>query len=282
MKKFIVSFFSLLVIAVSAMAQECSTPGTVTATVRLVRKPNTLLSGQFTVASGVKVSFSKGNLQYQASTETWRFAEHQYDYIGAAAGNTTASASRATQSSWIDLFGYGTSGESSKYPYMVSTTAGDYYASDIAGTNYDWGKKNYTDDVDAGYRVLTQAEWAYLLGTRTNASSLRGLAIVCDKKGLVLLPDNWSTPDGAAFTATITDFTNVYDASKWATMEAAGAVFLPAAGQRNDESVTSAGAQGYYWSATAGKGTSFATSSVNGDASIDSYYGCSVRLVQTL
>jgi len=282
MKKFIVSLFSLMVIAVSAMAQECSTPGTVTATVRLVRKPSTLLFGQFTVADGVKVSFSKGNLQYQASTETWRFAENQYDYIGDAVGNTTAEASRATQSNWIDLFGYGTSGESSKYPYMVSTTASDYYASDIADTDYDWGKKNYTADVDAGYRVLTQAEWTYLLATRTNASSLRGLAVVCGKNGLVLLPDDWSTPAGTSFTATITDFTNTYDASKWAIMEAAGAVFLPAAGQRSGESVGSVGSQGYYWSATAGHGTSFAASSVNGAAEIERSLGCSVRLVQTL
>ena len=28
-------------------------------------------------SSGKKVYFSKGNLQYQASTDTWRFAENQ-------------------------------------------------------------------------------------------------------------------------------------------------------------------------------------------------------------
>ncbi|MBQ5532192.1 MAG: Ig-like domain-containing protein, partial [Bacteroidales bacterium] len=37
----------------------------------------------FTVnGQGGKVLFSPGNLQYQASTNTWRFAEHQYDYVG--------------------------------------------------------------------------------------------------------------------------------------------------------------------------------------------------------
>ena len=38
-----------------------------------------------------KVHFSKGNLQYQASTNTWRFAEKQYDIIGDANKNFSAS-----------------------------------------------------------------------------------------------------------------------------------------------------------------------------------------------
>ena len=35
------------------------------------------INGVFSVASNKKVYFSQGNLQYQASTRTWRFAEHQ-------------------------------------------------------------------------------------------------------------------------------------------------------------------------------------------------------------
>ena len=41
------------------------------------------LPGVFSVAEGRQVQFSQGNLQYQPSTATWRFAEHQYDMIGA-------------------------------------------------------------------------------------------------------------------------------------------------------------------------------------------------------
>ena len=63
------------------------------------------LSGDFSVSETEKVRFSKGNLQYQASTNTWRFAENQWDYIGE--GNTNASAS---YEGWIDLFSWGTSG----------------------------------------------------------------------------------------------------------------------------------------------------------------------------
>ena len=60
----------------------------------------------FTINSkGDQVFFSQGNLQYQASTNTWRFAENQYDAIGEA-----NSASSSTNEGWIDLFGWGTSG----------------------------------------------------------------------------------------------------------------------------------------------------------------------------
>ena len=62
-----------------------------------------LLTGKFTInASGDKIQFSQGNLQYLASTNTWRFAEQQYYYVGNAVGNTT-STGRDSQADWIDL-----------------------------------------------------------------------------------------------------------------------------------------------------------------------------------
>lgn len=73
--------------------------------------------GVFTVAEGKTVAFASGNLQYNAvqgshrradgtkARGTWRFAEHQYDYIGAANSNISE-----TYDGWIDLFGWGTSG----------------------------------------------------------------------------------------------------------------------------------------------------------------------------
>ena len=38
--------------------------------------------GVFSVAADKQVTFSPGNLQYTQSTNTWSFAENQYDYIG--------------------------------------------------------------------------------------------------------------------------------------------------------------------------------------------------------
>ena len=56
----------------------------------------------FSVGPNTQVHFSKGNMQYQASTGTWRFAEHQYDFIGE--NNEQIS---PYYSGWIDLFGCG-------------------------------------------------------------------------------------------------------------------------------------------------------------------------------
>lgn len=57
------------------------------------------------IEDGDKVYFSQGNLQYQASTNTWRFAEHQWDYVGEGNNNISPN-----YNGWIDLFGWGTSG----------------------------------------------------------------------------------------------------------------------------------------------------------------------------
>ena len=41
----------------------------------------------FSVSAESRVVFSQGNLQYQATTDSWRFAENQTDYIGDANSN---------------------------------------------------------------------------------------------------------------------------------------------------------------------------------------------------
>ncbi|MBR7035054.1 MAG: hypothetical protein IKI25_04755, partial [Bacteroidales bacterium] len=81
---------------------------------------NGAIKAAFSVSADKKVYFSQGNLQYQASTGTWRFAEHQYDIIGDGDDNANIS---STNSGWIDLFGWGTSGYNGKNPYMTSTTS---------------------------------------------------------------------------------------------------------------------------------------------------------------
>ena len=56
-------------------------------------------------SSGDKVSFAPGNLQYQATTNTWRFAPNQWDAIGNDNQNVAED-----YSGWIDMFAWGTSG----------------------------------------------------------------------------------------------------------------------------------------------------------------------------
>ena len=200
------------------------------------------LSGLFTVGvvngDTIKVRFSQGNLQYQASTTTWRFAEHQYDYVGA--DNTNIS---ATYSGWIDLFGWGTGNN----PTLISTNNSDYY------TFVDWGVNAISNGGNQPntWRTLSYSEWYYLLYTRANASAKKATGNVDGVPGLILLPDSWNTPEGCIFNAIFGDWpddysSNNYTTEEWSIMEAAGAVFLPAAGTRVGSAVDYLGIDGFY------------------------------------
>ena len=226
-----------------------------------------VIQGVFSVSATKKVYFSQGNLQYQASTGTWRFAEHQYDMIGNDNANIPSS-----YSGWIDLFGWGTSGWNSGanayQPYSTSENASDYYpggddSNHLTGgyANADWGVYNKISNGgnQAGeWRTLTKNEWNYLIYTRANASSKKGYATVNNVTGLVLLPDDWTLPTGVTFTsgASGSFAINTYSASDWSKMEANGAVFLPAAGYRNGTVVSVVGYEGDYWSSVADLGYS--------------------------
>ena len=216
----------------------------------------------FSVSADKQVYFSQGNLQYQASTGTWRFAENQYDIIGDDNANISS-----TNSGWIDLFGWGTSGWNSGanayQPYSTSKSSSDYYPggdynNNLIGSyaNADWGVYNKISNGgnQAGqWRTLTKDEWNYVIKTRANASSKKGIATVNDVTGLILLPDSWTQPEGLTFISGANgDYAqNIYSASEWSKMEANGAVFLPAAGYRCDgTNVNYVGAYGLYWSSS--------------------------------
>lgn len=196
------------------------------------------LTGAFTInADGDQILFSKGNLQYQASTSTLRFATNQYDLIGADNANISD-----TYTGWIDLFGWGTGNN----PAKKSTEDEDY------STFTDWGVNAISNGGNEAnlWRTLTIQEWGYLIKTRTNADNLKGQATVAGVHGYVLLPDSWTLPAGLSFTASPNDWTtNVYTAEQWTQMEAAGAVFLPATGYRNPD-IIYVGEKGWYWSST--------------------------------
>ena len=206
------------------------------------------LPGLFSVSATQQVYFSQGNLQYQASTNTWRFAEHQYDYVGTQTadvygyhgGNVSGSDNRSissTYSGWIDLFGWGTGDN----PTLSSDNYGAY------GTFVDWGSNPISNGGNTAnrWRTLTQAEWEYLLNTRPGASSKLGSGNINGVGGLIILPDT----SGNA--SSHNDWTrNSYTLSQWAQMETAGAVFLPAAGSRLGTDVGNVGYLGYYWSSS--------------------------------
>lgn len=67
------------------------------------------LSGKFSISPTEKVVFSKGNLRYCPATKLWRFANHQWEYIGKA-NEFKSEAEFNNYRGWIDMFGFCTSG----------------------------------------------------------------------------------------------------------------------------------------------------------------------------
>ncbi len=240
----------------------------------------------FTInADGDQVYFSPGNLQYNAARGahlcadgttqpgTWRFAEHQYDYVGDATNGNVYwngvkcdnSLISATYDGWIDLFSWGTSGWNSGanayQPWATSSTESDYYPSGAASNsltgayaNADWGIYNQIGSDPAGtWRTLTYDEWYYLFNTRENAANLRGQATINGVIGFLLMPDGWTASSGISFKqGTDVGFsTNSYTLTQWEAIEASGVVFIPASGMRLGYNMGLVQLYGYYWSTTA-------------------------------
>ena len=222
-------------IGTKSVSSNVVTEAGVAYTIGDVNRIHDALPGVFSVSDTKQVRFSPGNLQatYDGSMYSWGFAAKQYDYVGNAPGNTTIDSQ--TEGAVVDLFGWSTA--STYYGISTSTNNADY-----AGNFVDWGM-----NIDDGstWRTLSKGEWVYLIETRTNASSLYKYGVtVCGKTNCVIIaPDNWDTSANPLQAS--------YDATAWATAEAAGLVCLPAAGRRIGSSVDSVGDYGAYWSSTA-------------------------------
>lgn len=226
--------------------------------------PAGAINGKFTVnSSGSKVYFSQGNLQYRASTDTWRFAINQYDYIGSANSNISSS-----YSGWIDLFGWGTSGwncgNTYYRPWDSNNSNGSLYGPpgqyNLTGSyaNSDWGYYNAISNggnMTHQWRTLTHEEWVYILNTRNTSSGIRYVkAQVAGVNGLILLPDDWSSTYYSLSNINnsyVSFNSNVINSSSWAnSLQTHGAVFLPTAGYRNGTTVNGTSEYGHYWSAS--------------------------------
>jgi len=233
----------------------------------------------FSVSYNKKVSFSQGNLQYQATTDTWRFAEHQWDYIGDDNENISSD-----YSGWIDLFGWGTG----KNPCQTSNYYDDY------DPYYDWGINAISNGGNTPdmWRTLTRDEWSYLLNDRYTISGIRyAKAQINGVNGLIILPDKWSSSTYNLINANDSryDYTdNTMDLTTWTNvLEADGAVFLPAAGSRSGTTVFYDNSYCYYWSATdysSASAYALCLNYMNLNASYINglYNGFSVRLVQDM
>lgn len=246
---------------------------------------NDLLPGLFSVSASKKAYFAKGNLRYVSGT--WSFFDHQYDYYNAY-----------NENNWDKFCWVGASGalnsEPDKWGISTSIANSDFGTNADDNLKSDWGYRIGTD-----WRTPTNDEWTYLLKTRDGATSKFGFATVNGVYGIIILPDAFVDPkrnmneDTDDFVGKDTNNygydRNVYNSAGWALMEAAGAVFLPAAGDRLGVDFYGAGTEGYYWSSTAAPTTSysnaylmrFVSNSLSiGNNTLSRGYGLSVRLVR--
>ncbi len=241
--------------------------------------PASALNGVFSVSASNQVRFSPGNLQYKATLGshstaagsmapgTWRFAEHQYDFVTPA--NNTSSAEDYGE--WIDLFFYGTSGWNSGYsqyqPWSRSAQGGCNTDSLVGdNVNADWAYYNAISNGgdEAGlWRTLSKDEWDYLLNGREgstigNVTNARYAYIAIEVQsenlsGMVLFPDNYVHPNGLIEPYSINGAVaslKVYTLEQWQSMEEAGCVFLYAAGESTGTSLNENGGVVYCWTST--------------------------------
>lgn len=208
----------------------------------------------FSIDERKKVVFSRGNLQYRDLNYKWRFAEHQYDYIGKGCEN-------AAHDEWIDLL--------------------------------QWQRANsFWDEIEGGegcthWRLLNQCEWGYLFFERETQSGISYVgAKVHGVNGLILVPDDWDGSDyefvnANNYRASYND--NVISDAQWELLEQEGLAFLPAAGYEC-AGVAQVGEQGTYWTSSpmGGEGGMhfvFFEENFFIDE-LEREFGCSVRLVR--
>ena len=247
--------------------------------------PEGAINGLFTINEyGDQVYFSQGNLQYQASTNIWRFAEKQWDYVGDNNyGNVYENGEKcdnllisSTYDGWIDLFGWATSG----YDHGAVCYQPWSYVSGYPNNNFNaYGNPGYnlydqTGKADWGYnaifnggceehlwRTLTADEWDYVVNTRNTTSGIRyAKATITDDidgfiSGVVLLPDDWNE-SYFALVETNSQYaeysSNYITPTEWENhLESKGAVFLPASGFRcGIYEINYVGWWGGYWSSS--------------------------------
>ena len=235
--------------------------------------------GKFSVSATQQIAFSSGNLQYHPLNNQWRFAESQIDCVGEANANISP-----TYDGWVDLFCWGTGDEPTR-----NVTNNNAYPNFV-----DWGTNSIGTDTANTWRTMSADEWNYILSYRPNAAALNGIAHINGVNGLVLLPDDWVAIEGLTFNSgayghSSRDYYavhNTFTLEQWQQMEEAGAIFLPAVGYRQGNSIYASGSKGYYWTTSPNGGCGpitleFSAKEIITDSSYR-YSGLSIRLIKDI
>lgn len=241
-----------------------------------------LSTGKFSVSATKKVSFTKSNLYWNGSA--FDFEENPTDYptsfsenhVGHFYWTRSASASYAQS--------YSESDNTSKDKFFAAGNDADHMLT-VAGLS----------DLYA----LSYNEWTYLLNIDGSQYSGRtqtarfAKAKLNEKNGFIIFPDDYSgktSGDGiAALNSKTVSFPSATMSSEtWATLEAAGVVFLPAAGHYNVD-WQYVGSHGYYWTSTTDSSAAqyaysehFFNENIYHPQTMMRAYRCAIRLVKTV
>jgi hypothetical protein len=248
-----------------------------------------LTYASFKISDTKSVYFFKGNLQFNAMQDThktldstakgtWRFAEIQWDVIGADNEKIAED-----YDGWIDLFGFGTSGwnggANAYQPWSTSQNTADYRSDDVNKNltgdyvKADWGVYNAISnggDTPNMWRTLTIEEWQYLF-----ENNRWTLGKVDDMLCFMLIPKELSAPSGVEVNVISDSLStgglgidktgehsfniygskvsegNTYTSEKFKTLENLGVVAFPCGGFRNATRVAEVGSYGHYQSTSA-------------------------------
>ncbi len=212
--------------------------------------PDGALPGVFSVGPNEedKVHFSKGNLycdNSNSSAPIWGFEEKQY-YFRTISGKGKCDASGYSINTGTLTNHWGLFGWSSENDDNYGMNLSDDYK-DYSGEFKDWGENIGGGNI---WRTMSIDEWIYLLETR-NASTINGVSnaryMFCRIKiddsnsvpGMLVFSDDFSWPTGTAPVESAATTINgnygsytEYEIAEFESLESAGAVFLPEAGQR--------------------------------------------------
>jgi hypothetical protein len=229
------------------------------------------ISGLFSINDNHDlVYFSQGNLQAQRDGTNWKwmFAEHQHEYIQNFQANVSPDSPENGHK--IDLFGWSSVYINNNFGIQSSTNDSDYRS-----VFFDWGWSNIINGGgNKQWRTPSESEFDYILNCRNSETPIAGVLSARyirvqlgssdgSIKGIVLFPDHYVLPTLEHSTITWNDINEenspgvILDWGDWGKMEAAGAVFLPAAGFRKGKEVTLVWKnypEGYYWTSSQGSG----------------------------
>lgn len=199
---------------------------------------------EFSVGSGKKVYFAKGNLYYDNGSYKLEDKQYYYRHRNGSDNDFAYFGSSTTTPA-------GTCG-SFYYSQNISIATGNTRGDEIQTSTKLFTNNSSISINEVQWKCLTYDEWNYLLNTNTRSKNRFFKGRVNGKNGLFILPDSYTWPAGITkptFNSTNASFSsNNYTVAQFNTLESNGIAFLPGVGLRgNTANSGKCDAEGQVW-----------------------------------